>query len=108
MQRAPWRVVILEDDLDTRTFFERCIAAHPQLELCASCATLSEARDWFQSASADVFLTDLALPDGQGLSVHTVQSHVKSLYARLAVHSRGEAVFEASRMGLLTSMRSGA
>ena len=228
IEPVPWRVVILEDDAATRAFFEPCVSLHPQLRLCASCGTLSEARAWFEHGTADVFLTDLALPDGhglslirhlfmaqpacdilvvsvfgdedsvlacveagavgyihkdsqpsdvaqviidvkngaspispmiarkllerlrhprvdatpaqpapsneaplstrqsevleliargytyaeiarlQGLSVHTVQSHVKSLYAKLAVHSRGEAVFEASRMGLLASMRSGA
>ena len=37
----------------------------------------------------------------QGLSVHTVQTHIKNLYAKLSVHSKNEAVFEAMRMGLL-------
>jgi DNA-binding NarL/FixJ family response regulator len=37
----------------------------------------------------------------QGLSVHTVQTHIKNLYGKLAVHSKSEAVFEATRMGLL-------
>ncbi len=37
----------------------------------------------------------------QAVSKHTVQSHIKNLYSKLAVHSRSEAVFEASRMGLL-------
>lgn len=31
----------------------------------------------------------------------TVQSHVKNIYSKLAVHSRSEAVFEARQMGLL-------
>lgn len=35
------------------------------------------------------------------ISTHTVVAHVKSIYRKLAVHSRGEAVFEASQMGLL-------
>lgn len=37
----------------------------------------------------------------RAVSVHTVQTHIKSLYSKLAVHSRSEAVFEATRMGLL-------
>jgi DNA-binding NarL/FixJ family response regulator len=35
------------------------------------------------------------------VSPHTITAHVKKIYQKLAVHSRGEAVYEASRMGLL-------
>jgi DNA-binding NarL/FixJ family response regulator len=35
------------------------------------------------------------------VSPHTVTAHVKKIYQKLAVHSRGEAVYEASKMGLL-------
>ncbi len=35
------------------------------------------------------------------VSVHTVQTHIKNLYAKLAVHNKTEAVYEATRMGLL-------
>ena len=221
-----WRVVLLEDDRDARLFFEDSIRAHPMLSLAASFETLHAAQDWFRCHSADVLLTDLALPDGSGLqlieqvaatqpacevlvvsvfgdeenvlacveagavgyiqkdaapadvaqtivdlkrgaspispmiarkilerlrrapvkpqpiatanvdvtlspsesevlelisrgyayaeiarlrgvTIHTVQTHVKNLYGKLAVHSRSEAVFEASRMGLLGSMKPG-
>lgn len=34
-------------------------------------------------------------------SVHTVQTHIKKLYAKLSVNSKNAAVFEATRMGLL-------
>lgn len=37
----------------------------------------------------------------QGVTVHTVQTHIKKLYGKLAVHSRSEAVFQANRLGLL-------
>ena len=36
-----------------------------------------------------------------GVSVGTIQTHAKNIYAKLSVHSRGEAVFEAQRRGLL-------
>ena len=40
------------------------------------------------------------------VSVGTVQTHIKNIYSKLAVHSRGEAVFEAHRRGLLQIGRS--
>lgn len=39
--------------------------------------------------------------DSLSISPHTVVTHVKKIYRKLAVHSRGEAVFEAGQMGLL-------
>jgi DNA-binding NarL/FixJ family response regulator len=36
-----------------------------------------------------------------GISPHTVTAHIKKTYRKLAVHSRGEAVYEATQMGLL-------
>jgi DNA-binding NarL/FixJ family response regulator len=36
-----------------------------------------------------------------GLSVGTVQTHIKHIYAKLCVHSRTEAVIEAQRRGLI-------
>jgi DNA-binding NarL/FixJ family response regulator len=35
------------------------------------------------------------------ISQHTVTTHVKKIYQKLAVHSRGEAVYEASKLGLV-------
>jgi DNA-binding NarL/FixJ family response regulator len=35
------------------------------------------------------------------VSTHTVTAHVKKIYQKLEVHSGGEAVYEATRMGLL-------
>jgi DNA-binding NarL/FixJ family response regulator len=37
----------------------------------------------------------------KSVSVHTVQTHIKNLYAKLAVSSKSEAVYEATQLGLL-------
>ncbi|HEX9719472.1 MAG TPA: response regulator transcription factor [Ramlibacter sp.] len=37
----------------------------------------------------------------KGVSVHTVQTHIKHLYGKLAVRSKNEAVYEATQLGLL-------
>lgn len=42
---------------------------------------------------------DIAL--AEGISYHTVVGHVKVIYRKLSVHSRGEAVFEALSAGLI-------
>lgn len=41
------------------------------------------------------------IADVLALSTHTINSHLKSIYRKLTVNSRAEAVYEARRMGLL-------
>ena len=36
-----------------------------------------------------------------GIAASTVQSHVKNIYSKLAVHSKTEAIYEARQLGLL-------
>jgi DNA-binding NarL/FixJ family response regulator len=45
------------------------------------------------------------IAEREGISRHTVQMHIKNLYGKLAVHSRGQAVYEASRLGLVQPPR---
>jgi DNA-binding NarL/FixJ family response regulator len=41
------------------------------------------------------------IADIHGIKVNTVTSHVKNIYRKLEVHSRGQAVFEAGQRGLI-------
>ena len=64
-----FRIVLVEDNVDTRSFLESCVRGHPQLKLAASFATLAPARAWFAENEADLLLVDLGLPDGSGLTL---------------------------------------
>lgn len=46
--------------------------------------------------------TYLKVAQALGLSVGTVQTHIKHIYAKLSVHSRTEAIIEAQRRGLIS------
>jgi DNA-binding NarL/FixJ family response regulator len=36
-----------------------------------------------------------------GVTINTIQTHIRGLYAKLEVHSKSEAIFEAKQLGLL-------
>jgi DNA-binding NarL/FixJ family response regulator len=66
-----WRVLIVEDDLPTREFFADSVSRCDQLRLVGSAGTFEEARALLgdRSLAIDILLTDLALPDGNGLDL---------------------------------------
>lgn len=70
---TPWRVVVLEDDSDTRSYFNACLETHPGFDLVGSFGTLATAVEWFSAAAggrtADLLLTDLSLPDGNAITL---------------------------------------
>lgn len=45
--------------------------------------------------------TAIEIAEQMGISSHTVATHVKRIYKKLHVHSRSEAVYEASLLGLI-------
>jgi DNA-binding NarL/FixJ family response regulator len=75
-------------------------AAAPGAAPQAAASPLSERETQILQLVAKGFSFDTV---GEVLSIspHTVVTHVKKIYRKLAVHSRGEAVYEASQMGLL-------
>ncbi|WP_159911584.1 response regulator transcription factor [Pantoea sp. 18069] len=66
-----WRVLIVEDDVQTREFFAASVSHCAQLALAASLGSVAEARAWLATPgnAVDVLLIDLGLPDGSGLEV---------------------------------------
>jgi DNA-binding NarL/FixJ family response regulator len=66
-----WRVLVVEDDPQTRDFFSGSVSRCAELLLAASVGTVAEAKVWLDGNAnkLDVLLTDLGLPDGSGLEV---------------------------------------
>lgn len=66
-----WRVLIVEDDLPTREFFADSVSRCAELCLVGSAGTFEEGRALLgdRSLAIDILLTDLALPDGNGLDL---------------------------------------
>lgn len=67
--RVRFRVILVEDDPDTRHYLAEAIGNHDALELRAACADLRAARAALAADPPDVLLTDLALPDGDGVDL---------------------------------------
>lgn len=63
------RVAIVEHDLKIRERLAASIRLERTITLVASLGSVSAAMEWMSTSSADVLITDLALPDGSGLEV---------------------------------------
>jgi DNA-binding NarL/FixJ family response regulator len=62
-------VLIVEDDENTRTRLASIVSAHPQLTVTAAVGTCLEAQAELKKGFPDVLLSDLGLPDGNGLDL---------------------------------------
>ncbi|MDJ0867901.1 MAG: response regulator transcription factor, partial [Myxococcota bacterium] len=62
-------VLLVEDDQNTRARLASVIEAHEGLELLAAVGSLGEGRAELERREPDVLLTDLGLPDGDGIEL---------------------------------------
>lgn len=67
--REPVGVLIVEDDAVTRKSLCLAIESDPGLKLLEAFDSMKPALSWLESASPDVLMTDLGLPDGSGLDI---------------------------------------
>ncbi len=71
---GPVRVLLLEDDPPLREHFAQILHDWPDGELVAACATLGEALDVLHARPVDLLMTDLNLPDGNGIeAIHLLR-----------------------------------
>lgn len=68
-QSAELNVIVVEDDYSTRTRLCEAIAAQPNMRVGAACERIASALEWLETNKPDLLLTDLGLPDGNGIEV---------------------------------------
>ncbi len=66
---ATHRILIVEDQEHTRNRLADAIRQHPELDLVAEAENVAEGRDYLNRLQPDVLLTDLNLPDGNGIEL---------------------------------------
>lgn len=64
-----YSVLIVEDDSNTRKKLGNAISANPSLNLISAVDCCKAARDELNRQAPDVLLTDLGLPDGNGVDI---------------------------------------
>lgn len=87
-----WRVLIVEDDVPTRDFFADSVSRSNELRMVAAVGTFEEARALIDDTSQgiDILLTDLALPDGNGLELIRLAARVQPACEALVISMFGD------------------
>lgn len=65
----PTRVIIVEDNPEVLQRFTNMIVVSPHFQLVAACDNATDASKAIDNFQAEVLLTDLGLPDGNGLDL---------------------------------------
>lgn len=69
MSLKEYRVVLVEDDPNTRKRIKIAVEQHPELIVIASVGSCADARKVIHKCKPDVLLVDLGLPDGHGTEI---------------------------------------
>jgi DNA-binding NarL/FixJ family response regulator len=69
MTEPPYRILLVEDDANTRERLAKAVTDHPKLVLMAAVGSCADARAVLDADTPDVLLTDLGLPDGDGVDL---------------------------------------
>ena len=69
-------VLLVEDDVSTRSLLEKAVNAHARLQVVAAVGSVEAGRGELDRAQPDVLLVDLGLPDGDGTDL------IREIYQR--------------------------
>lgn len=99
------RVLVIEDEPQTRERLARAVSADPALQLCGVAANCAEARRLFNEHRPAAVLIDLGLPDGSGaalieeFSALATQARFETLFMVITVFGDEAHVVQAIQAG---------
>ncbi len=97
------RILLVEDEEHTRTHLARVIDGDPRLDLVASVGTFEEGLRELEAQTPEVLITDIELPDGNGLDLirHVSEKELETLPMVITVFGDQATVTRALEAGAL-------